>query len=124
MVLCMSIRDRFLRALLAFLAWALIWGLLGGIMAVGLSGERSSSDAIQTISYGGASGIVLGLLAFFGWWSALPLWLRGALYGVLAALTVLVGAVVLFQFRDVWKFEAATILSGLFGYLFREVFSD
>ena len=81
----MSIRQKLLRAGLASGAWFVVWAVLSLGLALGVVAEPNASLALRVLWYASASGIGFGVPAFFGWGQILPLWLRGALYGLLAA---------------------------------------
>ncbi len=124
----MSIRQKLVRAGLAAGAWLVSWALLSLGLAIGVEGEPNASLALRVLWYGGASGLVFGVLAFLGWWQVLPLWFRGALYGLLAAAPAVLAVILLFGMRrrtlDWWYLTAAATVSGLFGYLLREILAD
>ena len=124
----MSIRQKLIRAGLAAGAWLVIWAVLSFGLAIGVNGAPDPTLALHVLCYAGASGIVFGFLAFTGCWQVLPLWLRGALYGLLAAAPEVLALIVLFPVRsgtiDWWWLAAAAMLSGLFGYLLRELLVD
>jgi len=124
----MSIRQKLIRAGLAAGAWFGIWAALSLGVAIGVDSDPNPSQALHVLWYAGASGIVFGVLAFFGCWQVLPLWLRGALYGLLAAAPEVLALIVIFPVRsgtlDWWWLAAAAMLSVLFGYLLREILVD
>jgi hypothetical protein len=124
----MSIRQKLFRAGLAAGAWFAIWAVLSLGLAIGVEADPDPSLALHVLWYAGASGIVFGVLAFFGCWQVLPLWLRGALYGLLAAAPEVLAVIVLLRVRggtlDWWWLTAAALFSGLLGYLLREILVD
>ncbi len=124
----MSIRQKLIRAGLAAAGWLVSWGVLSLGLAIGVEGDRNAALAWRVLCYGGASGLVFGVLAFWGWWQDLPLWFRGALYGLLAAAPAVLAVMLLFGIRrgilDWWYVTAAAMVSGLFGYLLREILAD
>jgi hypothetical protein len=124
----MSIRQKLLRAGLASGAWFVVWAVLSLGLALGVVAEPNASLALRVLWYASASGIGFGVLAFFGWGQILPLWLRGALYGLLAATPGGLAVILLGGVRsgtlDWWWVTAAAMLSGLFGYLLREILVD
>ncbi len=124
----MSIRQKLIRAGLAAGAWLISWGVLSLGLAIGVEGDRNAALALRVLCYGGASGLVFGVLAFWGCWQVLPLWFRGALYGLLAAAPGVLAVILLFGMRggtlNWWFVTAAAMVSGLFGYLLREILAD
>jgi hypothetical protein len=124
----MSIRQKLFRAGLAAGAWLVIWAVLSLGLAIGVEADPDPSLALHVLWYAGASGTVFGVLAFFGCWQDLPLWLRGALYGLLAAAPEVLAVIVLLRVRsgtlDWWWLAVAAMFSGLLGYLLREILVD
>ncbi len=124
----MSIGQKLIGAGLAAGAWFVSWAFLSLGFAIGVEGEPNASLALRVLGYGGASGLVFGVLAFLGWWQVLPLWLRGVLYGLLATVPAVLAIILLFGLRrgtlDWWYLTAAAMVSGLFGYLMREMLAD
>ena len=124
----MSNRQKLIRAGLAAGAWLVIWAALSLGVAIGVYADPNRTLALRVLWYSGASGIVFGLLTLTGCGQGLPLWLRGTLYGLLAAAPELLAVIVLFRVRsgtlDWWWLAAAAMLSGLFGYLLREILAD
>src|SRR5512135_2672029 len=86
----MTIKKDLLRSAMAAATWFALWALIGGGLAIGIEGGPANpAMGLRVVYYGAGTGVLFGVLVFFSWGQTFPLWLRGAVYGLLAALVVL-----------------------------------